>query len=140
MEWDHPSGYCISDNPGRLDVGVIHGYLANDSYWAQGRALEVVEHSVVLGLYAPDGSQAGFCRWVTDRSTFAWLCDVFVLPAHTGRGLGTWMIEVAVAHPAVVGLRRQLLATLDAHGLYAKFGFTSLLEAGRWMEARRGGR
>ena len=79
MEWDHPSGYCISDNPGRLDVGVIHGYLANDSYWAQGWALEVVErsieHSVVLGLYAPDGSQAGFCRWVRDARasrTNAW--------------------------------------------------------------------
>jgi GNAT superfamily N-acetyltransferase len=144
MEWEHSSGYGISDDPTRLDVGVIHGYLANESYWAQGRSREVVEralqHSVVLGLYAPDAAQAGFCRWVTDQATFAWLCDVFVLPTHRGRGLGTWLIEVAVEHPSVAGLRRQLLATRDAHGLYAKAGFTPLLEPDRWMEARRGGR
>jgi predicted N-acetyltransferase YhbS len=87
-----------------------------------------------IGLYAPDGGQVGFCRYVTDQATFAWLCDVFVDEAHRG-SLGRFMVQFAVDHPAVAGLRLQLLATRDAHTLYERFGYQRVAEAdaGRWM-------
>jgi GNAT superfamily N-acetyltransferase len=138
VRWARGDGHEISDDPARLDVDLIARWLAEESYWATGRAREVVarslEHSVNLGLYEPRGAQVAFCRWVTDRATFAWLCDVFVDREARGRGLGTWLVEVAIDHPDVRGLRRQLLATHDAHGLYARFGFTPLGTPERWME------
>jgi GNAT superfamily N-acetyltransferase len=141
VEWLRDDGHVISDEEARLDVARVAGWLREDAYWALGRTQETVErsitHSVNLGLYRPDGDQVGFCRWVTDRATFAWLCDVYLEPSARGGGLGTWLVATAVEHPAVRGVRRQLLATLDAHGLYAQLGFTPLAEPDRWMERRR---
>jgi GNAT superfamily N-acetyltransferase len=141
VEWHRDDGHLISDDAARLDVARVARWLREDAYWALGRTQETVErsimHSVNLGLYRPDGEQVGFCRWVTDRATFAWLCDVYLAPPARGDGLGTWLIATAVGHPAVRGVRRQLLATLDAHGLYARFDFTPLAEPARWMERRR---
>ena len=141
MDWER-DGYLVSDDPARLDVDRVWRWLAEESYWAAGRPRHVVERAVAgsinLGLYRPDGQQVGYCRWVTDGATFAWLCDVFVDPSERGSGLGTWMVEQAVAHPGAQ-VRRQMLATADAHGLYAKFGFTPLTEPARWMERLRTG-
>jgi GNAT superfamily N-acetyltransferase len=141
MEWRRDDGHVISDDTARLDVPRLARWLREDAYWALGRTRETVErsltHSLNLGLYRPDGEQAGFCRWVTDQATFAWLCDVYVEPSVRSDGLGTWLVTTAVGHPAVRDVRRQLLATLDAHALYARFGFTPLAEPRRWMERRR---
>jgi len=90
-----------------------------------------------LGLYGPNGDQFGVCRWVTDYSTFAWLCDVFVDRAVRGSGLGTFLVGTATAHPDVRDLRLQVLGTRDAHGLYRRFGFEPVASPGRWMERRR---
>ncbi|MBC8084349.1 MAG: GNAT family N-acetyltransferase [Hymenobacter sp.] len=140
-EHRHASHFLISTDPARLDLAVVHRYLAGDSYWAKGIPLETLTralaNSLNFGLYAPDGQQAGFARVVTDRATFAWLCDVFVLPAYRGRGLSKWLMEVVGTHPELQGLRRQLLATLDAHGLYQQFGFQPLAAPERYLEVRR---
>jgi GNAT superfamily N-acetyltransferase len=130
--------YRISTDKSLLDAALIHGFLSERSYWAQGRPLEIVrrsiEHSLCFGLYAGDG-QIGFARVVTDYSTFAWLCDVFVLEGYRGRGLSKWLVETVVAHPGLAGVRRILLATRDAHGLYARYGgFVPLQRAEWWMQ------
>ncbi len=142
MEWRRDDGYEISDDDARVDVDRVWRWLAEEAYWALERPREVVERSLAaslnLGLYAPGGEQAGFCRWVTDGATFAWLCDVFIDRLHRGAGVGTWLVEVAISHPTVAGLKRQLLATQDAHGLYAKLGFTPLVAPERWMERSPG--
>jgi GNAT superfamily N-acetyltransferase len=131
--------YEIDDDPARLDLGVVHGFVTT-SYWAGGVPRDVVERSVAnslnLGLYH-GGSQVGFTRAVTDRATFAWVCDVFVLPDHRGRGLAHWLIETLRAHPDLAGLRRFMLATADAHQVYAECGFAPLADPGRYMEVRR---
>jgi GNAT superfamily N-acetyltransferase len=120
------NGYEISTDPARLDVDYLHAFLTR-SYWSPGVPREVVarsiEGSLCFGLYEPDGAPAGFARVVTDRSTYAYLADVFVDEAHRGRGLGKWLIETVLAHPELQGLRRWALATADAHELYARFGF-----------------
>ena len=119
-------GYEVSTDPDRLDLDAIHGVLVT-AYWSPGIAREIVEraiaNSIPFGLYAPDTSQAGFARVVTDRATFAYLADVFVVDEHRGRGLGVWLVERVLAHPDLQGLRRFHLGTADAHGLYARFGF-----------------
>lgn len=129
-------GYIISNDPARLDVDAIHAYLRT-SYWATGIPRETVarslRHSAGYGLYAPDGAQVGFTRLITDWTTFAYLCDVYVLDAHRGRGLGVWLVETVLAHPELQGIRRLSLTTRDAHGLYEKFGFTRT-EFGRFMD------
>jgi GNAT superfamily N-acetyltransferase len=126
----------ISDVPERLDIGVIHGFLAT-SYWATGIPRATVEralaNSLNFGLYK-SGAQIGLARFVTDRATFAYLADVFVLPPHRGQGLATWLVGTALTHPALAGLRRVLLATRDAHALYARFGFAPLARPERLME------
>jgi GNAT superfamily N-acetyltransferase len=128
----------VSTDPARLDLDVVHGYLVG-SYWARGVPREVVErsvdHSLVFGLYLGE-QQVGFARVVTDRATFAWLADVFVLEDHRGQGLGDWLVEVVTQHPDLRGLRRWALATADAHGLYARHGFTPLAAPERFMERR----
>jgi GNAT superfamily N-acetyltransferase len=133
-------GFVISADPSLLDVPLIHDFLANRSYWAVGRPLEVVrraiDNSLCFGLYQ-QGRQVGFARVVTDRATFAWLCDVFVLEAYRGRGLSKWLIECVMGHAALRGLRRVLLGTRDAHGLYERYGFTPLTEPSRFMEVFR---
>jgi GNAT superfamily N-acetyltransferase len=129
-------GYEISTDAARVDVEVVHGFLA-DSYWAKGIPVETVrrsiENSLCFGVYH-DKQQVGFARIISDRATFAYLADVFVLPAYRGRGLSQWLIECIMGHPELRGLRRWMLATQDAHGLYAKFGFTSIRSPERWME------
>jgi GNAT superfamily N-acetyltransferase len=123
----------------RLDLDVIHAYLV-DSYWSPGIPRAIVERAVrgslAFGLYDRD-AQIGFARVVTDGATFAYLADVFVLPAHRGGGLGRWLVESVLAHPALTGLRRFLLATRDAHSLYARFGFAPLMRPDRMMEISR---
>ncbi|HLN99059.1 MAG TPA: GNAT family N-acetyltransferase [Pyrinomonadaceae bacterium] len=135
-EWQRDE-YTISTDSTRLDVGVIHDFVSNESYWGQGRAIEVVQraldHSLNFGLYQSD-QQVGFARVVTDYATFAWIADVFVLPAHRGRGLSKWLMEVILSHPQLQGFRRWVLATKDAHSLYARFGFIPLHRPERWME------
>jgi len=129
-------GFEIDDDPERLDLAVVHAFLT-ESYWSPGVSREVVEraarNSVVFGLYDPGGRQVGYARVVTDRTTFGWLADVFVLPAQRGRGLGVWLVETVLAHPELQGLRRFLLATADAHALYRRFGFTELTQPERWL-------
>ena len=137
----HPQGFTISTDPARLDVGAIHAYLAQESYWAKGVPLTTVQrsidHSLNFGLYAPDGRLTGFARVVTDTATFAWLCDVFVLAEFRGRGLSKWLVAELWAHPELQGLRRRLLATLDAHELYTRFGFAPLAAPERYLESRQ---
>lgn len=123
-----------------MDVDAVHRYLSEEAYWSLGRSRETVERSlagsVVIGAYAADETQAGFARVVTDRATFAWLCDVFVLPGHRGHGLGKRLVAAALSHPAVAGVGRVMLKTNDAHGLYAPYGFTPVDDPERWMERR----
>jgi GNAT superfamily N-acetyltransferase len=128
----------ISTDPDRLDLSLIHGWLSEQSYWARGRSLEVVRQSInnslPFGVYL-DGRQVGFARVVTDRSTHAWLADVFILDEYRGRGYGKALVAAILEHPDLQGLRRWLLATKDAHGLYAQFGFTPV-PPDRFMERR----
>lgn len=131
-------GYQISTDPDRIDLDRVHAWLAGDAYWARGRERETVARSfagsIGFGAYRPDdGRQVAVARVVTDRATFAWLCDVYVDPAERGRGLGTWLAGAVRDHLAELGVRRILLATLDAHGVYAKLGFRSVAPD-RWME------
>jgi GNAT superfamily N-acetyltransferase len=137
--WKGPDGYWISDDDTLLDVALVHEWLSTRSYWAQDRPRHTTERAMAgslnLGLYGADGSQAGFCRWVTDNATFAWLCDVFVDPDRRGHGLGVFLIQTATGHPAVKDLRF-LLGTKDAHGLYRKFDFDSPVHPERLMEVR----
>lgn len=136
MEWQH-NEYLISTDPARLQLDVIHRYLSEESYWAKGRELEVtrraVENSLPFGVYYGD-DQIGFARVVTDRATFAWIADVFILPAHRGKSLSKRLMEAILSHPELQGLRRWVLATKDAHGLYAQFEFTPMKFPERWME------
>lgn len=128
--------YVVSTDPARLDARAVHRYLST-SYWAEGIPLAVVEkslrHSLCFGLYAA-GSQVGLARVVTDEATFAYLCDVYVLPTHQGRGLGQWLMECVMASPRLQGLRRWVLVTRDAHGLYQRLGFTAPSNPGGFME------
>ena len=140
MEWTR-DGYTISDDPARVDVDAVQRYLSQESYWAPGVPRDVVERSIAwslpFGLYAPDGSLAGFARAVTDRAVFAYLADVFVLEAHRGHGLGVWLMEVVMEHPELQGMRRWVLYTEDAHGLYERFGFGPAATPERYMELVR---
>lgn len=130
--------YTLSTDPARLDVPFVHDFLSQHTYWAQGRPFEVVkrsiENSLNFGIYH-GAQQVGFCRVVTDYATFAWLCDVFIVPEHRKAGLGKFLVDCVVNHPELKPLRRLLLATRDAHELYRKYGgFTNLGSPERWME------
>jgi GNAT superfamily N-acetyltransferase len=131
-------GFTISTDPRRLDLDVIHGYLAR-SYWAAGIPRELVErslrHSLCFGVYS-GREQVGFARVVTDLATFAYVADVFVLEAHRGRGLSKWLMETLLDHPDLRDVRRWHLVTRDAHGLYARFAFAEP-RPGRHMERTR---
>ena len=133
-------GYVADDDRTRLQLDVVHGFLRT-AYWSPGVARHVVEraiaNSVVVGLYGASGAQVGMARAVTDRTTFAWIADVFVLPEHRGRGLGRFVVESLLAHPELLGLRRIMLATADAHDLYRSYGFEELDDPGRYL-VRRG--
>lgn len=133
-------GYLISDDPARLNVAAIHAYLTR-SYWAMGVPRDVVERSVrnslCIGVYDATGTQVGLARVVSDFATFAWLCDVYVLEPHRGRGLSKALMRAVMAHPRLQSVRRITLATRDAHGLYAQFGFTPVAKPENQMEKRQ---
>jgi GNAT superfamily N-acetyltransferase len=135
MEWVRDQ-FTISCDPARLDRAVITEFLAS-SYWGKGIPAEVVaksiEHSLCFALLDGD-RQIGFARVMSDRATFAYLADVFVLPEYRGAGLGKWLIECVTSHPELQGLRRWLLGTRDAHGLYRQFGFAALKKPEFLME------
>ncbi len=135
-EWQRGE-YTISTDSKRLDLSVIHDFISNQSYWAQGRTIETVkralDNSLNFGIYKSN-QQVGFARVVTDYATFAWIADVFVLQEERGHGLSKWLMEVILSHPELQGFRRWVLATKDAHSLYARFGFIALHRPERWME------
>jgi GNAT superfamily N-acetyltransferase len=128
--------YEVSTDAQRLDVEAIHAFLSA-TYWSPGVPLEIVQravwNSVCVGAYDAT-SQVGFARMVTDKATFAYLADVYVLPEHRGRGLSKQMLSALLALPELQGLRRMLLVTRDAHGLYGGLGFTPLANPSRFME------
>lgn len=131
--------YTISTDPARLDPDAIHRYLSTESYWATGIPHDVVvrslEHSLCFGVY--DGEkQIGLARVISDRATYAYLCDVYILDSHRGQGLSKWLMECILAHPELQGLRRFTLGTKDAHGLYARFGFAPPHNPASSMEIR----
>ena len=132
--------YVISDDPARLDVDTMHDFLEAEGCWAQGRSRAqtavAAANSLVLGLYGPDGSMVGGARVVTDRATFGWLTDVYVLAEHRGQGLGRALAAATCEHPAVAGIKRLLLVTADAHEMYRPLGFVELPQPERWMELR----
>ena len=138
MRLDRTDGFVISDDKSLLDVERVHTWLSTDSYWAAGRSRRTVEQSIAgsdaYGVYGPDGAQAAFCRVVTDRATFGYLCDVYVDRAHRGEGLGKWMVAAVRDVYTPLGFRRLMLATLDAHGLYSGAGFVPLRDPELWME------
>lgn len=127
----------ISTDKRKLDVEAIHRFLVEEAYWAKTRALEqtrtAIENSVCFGAYA-DGSLIGFGRVVTDRATFAYVGDVFVYEDFRGQGVSKMLMQAMIEHPELQGLRRWVLATKDAHGLYEQFEFSTLRFPERWME------
>nr|WSW42150.1 GNAT family N-acetyltransferase [Streptomyces sp. NBC_01001] len=138
MNSDLPDGYELSTDPARLDVALIHRWLSQDAYWALGRSREKQDQAIAgslnFGVYdTASGAQLGYARVVTDRATFAWLCDVYIDPAVRGKGLGTGLAAAVRDHLAPYGLRRVLLATADAHVVYAKAGFAPMAQPGKWM-------
>ena len=132
--------FALSDAPERFDLARAHDWISRESYWAAGIPLAVFERAVrgslVVGAYAASGEMAAMARVVTDRATFGWICDVFVDASWRGQGLGKGLMAYFQAHPDLQGFRRLHLATRDAHGLYAQFGFRPLTGADRWMEIR----
>jgi GNAT superfamily N-acetyltransferase len=133
-------GYRLSDDPARFDLARAHGWIGGESYWAEGIPFETFAracaNSLTVGCFGPSGEMAGMARVVTDRATFGWVCDVFVDEDHRGAGVGKKLMAYLKAHPDLQGFRRMHLATRDAHGLYAQYGFTPLTGVGNWMEIR----
>lgn len=134
----HREQYTISTDPSRLDLVLVHHFLSTQSYWAKNRTLEAqaraVQNSLNFGVYA-GLQQVGYARVVADYATFAWLCDVFILPEYRGLGLSKWLVQTVIDHPDLRPIRRLLLATRDAHELYRKYGgFDTLPNPERWME------
>lgn len=130
-------GLVFSTDRARLDIGLVHDFLSRESYWVPGIRRELVEcaiaNSICFGVYE-DGRQLGFARVVTDGAGFAYLGDVFVVDAARGRGLGKRLMDFVMAHPQLQRIRRFMLATRDAHGLYARHGFAPLANPGNFME------
>ncbi|WP_258406659.1 GNAT family N-acetyltransferase [Shewanella spartinae] len=118
--------YSITTDKDAFDFDVIYGFISQ-SYWAMGIPKETmrraIANSLCFGVFDKDNKQVGFARLITDSATFAYLADVFILPSHRGKGLSKYLMETIVAHPDLQGLRRIVLATRDAHGLYAQYGF-----------------
>lgn len=138
MEWTKDD-FLITTDKTKIDVGYVHWFLSH-SYWAENIPVETVQRSI-------DGSlcfsvvylnhQVGFARVITDQATFAYLADVFIDENFRGRGLAKWLVGVILSHPHLDGLRRIMLATKDAHGLYSQAGFTPLTSPERWMQIHR---
>ena len=129
--------YYISTDKEKMDIDFIHSFLTR-SYWAEGITKEIIARSIAgslcFGVFDNKGKQVGFARMITDEATFAYLADVFIDESYRGNGLSKWLMEVIMSYPGLQGLRRMLLATRDAHGLYAQFGFTQLTYTDRWMQ------
>jgi GNAT superfamily N-acetyltransferase len=139
IEWQR-AAFEVSDDRRRLDIAAIHRFISCESYWAAGISenllARAIANSLCFGLYHGQ-EQIGFARVVTDRSTFGYLCDVYVERAHRGAGLGKWLVGCVLEHPDLKGLRRIALMTRDAHDLYSPFGFRSMAEATRYLEIHR---
>jgi GNAT superfamily N-acetyltransferase len=135
------NGLLVSTDRERLNLDVIHGFLTN-CYWAKGIPRETVErsikHALCFGVYDGKGAQVGFARVISDFTTIAYVGDVFVLEAHRGRGAGKALMECIMQHPALQNLRRWILTTRDAHGLYERFGFHPVKSPERYMELHNG--
>jgi N-acetylglutamate synthase-like GNAT family acetyltransferase len=132
-------GFLISTEKEKLDLDFIHSFLVG-SYWAKGISREIVARSIdgsICFVVFDQEKQIGFARMITDKATFAYLADVFIAEQYRGRGLSKWLMEVIMSYPELQGLRRMMLATRDAHGLYAQFGFTPLTYTERWMQIHR---
>ncbi|MFT4111014.1 GNAT family N-acetyltransferase [Propionicimonas sp.] len=130
--------YSFSTDTSEVDRVLVHRWLSEQAYWALGRTREVQDAAIDASRNysvhdSGSGRQVAYARVITDASTFAWLCDVFVSPQVRGDGIGKLLIEGVVADLDALGVRRTLLATADAHGLYARYGFEPLAEPGRWM-------
>ncbi|MFI6854718.1 GNAT family N-acetyltransferase [Streptomyces sp. NPDC050416] len=133
-----PEGYEISTDPTRIDAERVHHWLSTDAYWALGRPREkqdrAIEGSLNFGVYdTVSGKQVAYARVITDRATFGWLCDVYVDPSVRGKGVGTALVAAVRDELRQYGVRRVLLATHDAHGVYAKLGFAALERPEHWM-------
>jgi len=132
----HRESFTISTDPARLNIDAIADMLTR-AYWAKGRTREVIarylQYSLTFGVFEGN-RQIGLARVVSDYTTFAWLCDVFIHEDFRGLGLGKWLLETVHSHPDLQGLRRWMLATHDAHGLYEQYGWTPLASPQRWME------
>jgi len=128
--------FYISTEKEKMDIDLIHSFLTR-SYWAEGISKEIIRRSIegalCFGVFEND-KQVGFARMITDRATFAYLADVFIIEEYRGLGLSKWLMEVIMSYPDLQGLRRMMLATRDAHELYKKFGFTLLTNVDRWMQ------
>jgi GNAT superfamily N-acetyltransferase len=136
-------GFIISTDKLKLDIATIHHYLSKEAYWCKNVPLEIVktsiENSICFGIYhqekqtLPGIKQVGFARVITDKATFGYLADVFIMNDYRGRGLSKWLMQCILNHPELQGLRSLLLGTKDAHGLYSQFGFKPLEEPQRFM-------
>jgi GNAT superfamily N-acetyltransferase len=130
-------GFLISTDKALLNFDMIHDYLDKQSYWAKGIPVDTLKKAITnamcFGVYH-EKKQVGFARVITDQATFAYLADVFIVSDYRKLGLSKWLMQTIVAHPALQGMRRWSLATADAHGLYAQFGFTPLPAPERWMQ------
>ncbi len=135
MNWTK-NGFRITTNSEEFDVDYIHNFISH-TYWAPNIPIETIRRSIQgslsFGVFE-NNRQIGFARVITDHATFAYIADVFIDEAYRGKGLSKWLMEVILKHPSLQGLRRILLATRDAHDLYAKFGFKGLPEPDRWMQ------
>jgi len=130
-------GYSISTDKSRIDFDRVYHYLEHDSYWAKGVTAERLERAIensMCFVILKQNELAGFARVVTDKATFAYICDVFVLEQHRRLGLSKWLMQTIMQHPELQGLRRWSLATADAHGLYEQVGFVPLSKPENWME------
>lgn len=132
--------FTVSTDPALLDLAWVHNYLTNEAYWARGRTFPVfiksVQNSLCFGVYH-HSKQVGFGRVISDYATFAYLADVFIDEAYRGRGLGKWLVECVLSDPELQGLRRWMLVTSDAHGLYQRYGFSPLKYPEKLMEKVR---
>lgn len=133
----HKGAFCISTDKGKLDMDAIHEFLSTKAYWCLNIPKETVKnaiaHSLCFGVYE-DKRQIGFARIITDFSTIAYLGDVYIVEDKRGKGISKWLMETIMKHPDLQGLRRWVLLTGDAHGLYRQFGWTDIADPARWME------
>lgn len=125
--WTHADGYELSTDRARIDLEVVERFLAEEAYWTRGLSRPLLEraltNSLPLGIYAPDGAMVGFGRLITDFTVFAYVRDMFVLPAHRGKGLATWVAQEIRSHPELATVTTWMLATRDAHAVYARAGY-----------------